>query len=59
MKKRVVLYASDGMVLTNGQNYGKIVYLADPIDEYSYKEITDEEYKEILEKREEEFNKNL
>lgn len=53
MEKRVVLYASQGMVLTNGTTYGKIIYLADPISEYSYREITDAEYAEIL-KREEE-----
>jgi hypothetical protein len=53
MEKRTVLYASQGMVLTNGKNYGKIIYLADPISEYSYREITDAEYEQILKEQEE------
>ena len=53
MEKRVVLYASNGMVLTDGKTYGKIIYLADPISEYSYREITDAEYEQILKEKEE------
>jgi hypothetical protein len=53
MKKRTVLYADSGKVLTNGTTYGKIIYLADPLSENSYREITDEEYAEILKEQEE------
>lgn len=59
MEKRVVLYASKGMVLTNGTVYGKIIYLADPLTEYSYYEIPEEEYQKKLEEQENELDKNI
>jgi hypothetical protein len=49
MKIRNVLYADEGKVLTNGEIYGKIIYLADGVDPATYYEITDEEYAVILE----------
>jgi hypothetical protein len=49
MKIRNVLYADEGKVLTNGETYGKIIYLADGVDPVTYYEITDEEYAVILE----------
>lgn len=39
MKKRTILYAEDGMVLTNGTVYGKEVLLADGTKEDSFWEI--------------------
>lgn len=44
---RIKLTASDGMVLTDGETYGKVVALA--VDESADKwhEITEEEYNEI------------
>ena len=48
MKERVILYAEEGMVLTDGNIYGKTVYLADDKDKTSFTEITDEEYEKIL-----------
>ena len=52
MKIQKVIHAEDGMILTNGEVYGKIVFLADGSDENSFHEITDAEYEEIR-KREE------
>ena len=53
MKKRTVIYADDGKVLTNGKEYGKIIYLAEGASAWDYYEITDAEYEEILRKQEE------
>lgn len=39
-----VLEASEGNVLTNGEIYGKVIYLAEGLDESSFNEITDAEY---------------
>lgn len=58
MKTRKVLYADEGMVLTNGEVYGKIIYLAEGAEESSYAEITEAEYEEILKKQEEATNEN-
>lgn len=56
MNKRVILYADNGKVLTNGTDFGKIIYLAESVSEYTYYEITEEEYEKILEKQEKENN---
>ena len=42
--KRRILTASDGMVLTDGKTYGKIIYLAEGADENAWREIPEEEY---------------
>ena len=44
MDKMKVLFASKGMVLTDGQNYGTAVYLAEDRAESDFHEITIEEY---------------
>lgn len=44
LKIRKVLYADEGKVLTDGEIYGKIIYLAEGLDESSFYEITDAEY---------------
>lgn len=48
---RNIIKASDGMVLTDGKNYGKIVYLAEGADESAWREIpvaqAEEEHMEI------------
>lgn len=49
MKKRVTLYAEKGKVLTNGEIYGKQIHLAVGENEYSFYEISEEEYNKILE----------
>ena len=48
MKTRMVLYADDGKVLTNGEIYGKQIYLAEGLSEDGFYEITDAEYENIL-----------
>ncbi len=55
---RIKLTATDGMVLTDGENFGKEVFLAEGADVNAWHEITDEEYEEILaeeEKKKEEM----
>lgn len=47
--ERIVLKAKEGMALTNGTIYGKIIYLATGVDADSFYEITEEEYNNINE----------
>ena len=42
------LTASDGYVLTNGEAYGKEIYLGCNDKPENWHEITDEEYAEVL-----------
>lgn len=53
MKERKVLYADDGKVLTDGETYGKLIFLAEGKNSFSYYEITEQEYQEILKAEEE------
>ncbi len=48
---RIKITADEGMVLTNGTNFGKIVYLAQTESPYDYHEITEAEYEKILEEQ--------
>ncbi len=48
IKERKILYADDGKVVTNGEVYGKIIYLAEDASADGYFEITYDEYEEIL-----------
>lgn len=43
MKERIVLYADPGMVLTDGETYGKQIFLGDGKSAEDFREITDEE----------------
>ena len=54
MKTRKVIYADEGKVLTNGDIYGKQIFLAEGVSEDSFREISDEEYETILERQREE-----
>ena len=49
MIERKVLYADQGKVLTNGEIYGKQIFLADGVSAGAFYEITDEEYARIAE----------
>ena len=53
MKERKVLYAEEGRVLTDGQTYGKVIFLADGENGYNFYEITDEEYENIMKSQDE------
>jgi hypothetical protein len=52
---RIVLEAKEGFIYTDGDIYGKIVFLAENINPNTFYEITEEEYLEILKKQEEEY----
>ena len=52
MKKRTVIYADDGKVLTNGEIYGKQIFLADGVSESDFHEISETEYQKVLEMKE-------
>ena len=48
MKTRIVIYADEGKVLTNGTIYGTRICLAEGRNAYDFYEITAEEYAEIM-----------
>ena len=56
MKTRTVIYADEGMVLTNGEVYGTTIFLAEGENGEKYTEITKEEYEAILAETEKELN---
>ena len=45
MKTRIVITADEGMVLTNGEIYGKSIFLAEGTNPDDFYEITEEKYK--------------
>ena len=53
MKIRLVIYADEGKVLTNGETYGRTIYLANGENADNYHEISEAEYQEMLKSQEE------
>ena len=56
MKIRNILYADEGKILTDGETYGKIVYLAEGRTADEFHEISENEYDELTEKMQEDIN---
>ena len=52
MKKRTIIYAEDGKILTNGEIYGKQIFLAEGVNETDFYEITEEEYAKAMQAEE-------
>lgn len=52
MKIRTVLCAEDGMVLTNGTDYGTVIWLAEGVSPDNYRSITRAEYEAAMADRE-------
>lgn len=48
--KQIILTADKGMYLTNGETYGRTVILPETARIDDWREITEEEYKSIVEK---------
>ena len=48
MKTRKILYADEGKILTNGEIYGKQIFLAEGVSEDDFHEITEVEYEQML-----------
>jgi len=42
--KRTVLYADEGMILTDGEIFGKVIYLAEGKSADAFEQITEEEF---------------
>ena len=47
MITRTILYADEGKILTDGEIYGKQIYLAVGLSADSFYEITEEEYEAL------------
>ena len=48
MKVRTVLYADEGTVLTNGTDYGRVIWLADGAKAEDYHAISEAEYEAVM-----------
>lgn len=59
MTTRIILYAEEGKFLTNGEIYGKTIYLAEGLDESGFYEISDEEYEKLMAEKEAEARDNV
>lgn len=46
-----LIFADDGKILTDGNNYGLTISLADDRNPYEYTEITIKEYEKIIEEK--------
>ena len=47
--KQIILTADEGMYLTNGETYGKMVVLPESADQSVWYEITEQEYNKLQE----------
>lgn len=54
MAERITLIADEGYVYTDGKIYGSVIYLAEGVSADNFKQITLEEYNEIMNAPEEE-----
>lgn len=52
MAERTILRAEEGMVLTNGTDYGRIIYLAEGVAPDTFHSITEAEYEAIMAQQE-------
>ena len=52
---QITIRADEGKWLTDGENYGKTISLAEGVSVDSYYEISNEEYEEQMKKMEEEM----
>lgn len=48
MKTKMTLIADEGMILTDGTHYGRVVYLPAGVDGSAYHEIPEAEYEAIM-----------
>ena len=55
MAERITLIADEGYVYTDGSIYGSTIYLAEGVSADNFKQITLEEYNEIVNAPEEEL----
>lgn len=55
----IMLTADEGMMLTNGEVYGKTVVLGTGNSPESYREITEAEYKTLIDERDHEVNADV
>ena len=53
------IIASEGMILTDGEHYGRIIFLSDDADTSKWSEITEEEYNEIQKRIAEELENGI
>lgn len=53
MKTRTVLYADAGKILTDGNTFGKIIYLAEDGSADNFYEISENDYEKIMTQEEE------
>lgn len=52
MRTRIVLYAEEGMILTDGEIYGRQIILAEGSGAEKFREIPEAEYEEIMKAQE-------
>lgn len=48
MNRRTTLFADEGKILTDGEHFGRIVYLAPDDDGSAWHEIPEDEYNAIM-----------